>query len=151
MLIKIEDGAPVGSPLIEDNFRQLFPKVSFPKPLSREAVEPFGYGLFKHSDKPTVGRYEEAIEILPVQDDDGVWVQEWDTVEVSQEARQAIDSSKANSVRAARNTLLSQTDWTQAKDIPDEVSSAWTSYRQALRDIPEQAGFPWDVSWTQKP
>ena len=151
MLIKIENGSPVGSPLIEDNFKQLFPGTSFPVPLSREAVEPFGYGLFKQSDKPSVGRYEEAVEILPVQDEDGVWVQQWDTVEVSSEERQDIDANKANSVRAARNTLLSQSDWTQAKDIPDEVSNAWTSYRQALRDITEQAGFPWEVSWPQKP
>lgn len=54
-------------------------------------------------------------------------------------------------VRAKRNLLLSESDWTQGKDIPDSISSKWTTYRQALRDITSQEGFPNNVQWPQMP
>ncbi len=46
-----------------------------------------------------------------------------------------------------RDRLLSQTDWTQTVDNPLAGNEDITAYRQALRDIPEQVGFPWDVEW----
>lgn len=55
------------------------------------------------------------------------------------------------SARQRRDALLAECDWTQAKDIPDSVSSAWATYRQALRDVPQQPGFPLNVAWPQKP
>ena len=54
-------------------------------------------------------------------------------------------------VRAERNTLLAQTDWTQAGDVPQATKDAWSAYRQALRDIPQQAGFPVNVIFPTKP
>jgi hypothetical protein len=61
------------------------------------------------------------------------------------------DEEKAGQVRAERNTKLAATDWTQGKDIPDNVSSKWAAYRQALREITAQAGFPWGVQWPTQP
>jgi hypothetical protein len=61
------------------------------------------------------------------------------------------DEEKAGQVRADRNSKLAATDWTQGKDIPDNVSSTWAAYRQALRDVPAQAGFPWEVTWPTQP
>lgn len=58
---------------------------------------------------------------------------------------------ECNNIRARRNSLLLDCDWTQGKDIPDAISSAWATYRQALRDITEQAGFPFDVQWPELP
>lgn len=54
-------------------------------------------------------------------------------------------------VRVERNKLLSDSDWTQGKDIPDSVSSQYAIYRQALRDLPEQAGFPFEVVYPINP
>ena len=54
-------------------------------------------------------------------------------------------------LRLERNRLLSETDWTQAKDVPDAVSSKWATYRQALRDVPQQPGFPENIQWPVKP
>jgi hypothetical protein len=61
------------------------------------------------------------------------------------------DEQKSLEVRAERNTKLTASDWTQGKDIPDNVSSSWAVYRQALRDITSQAGFPWSVQWPTQP
>lgn len=54
------------------------------------------------------------------------------------------------SVRAQRNQLLADSDWTQVADAPVN-QAAWVAYRQNLRDIPEQAGFPLSVAWPVKP
>lgn len=54
-------------------------------------------------------------------------------------------------VRAQRNQLLAATDWTQAADVPQAVKDKWAPYRQALRDVPQQAGFPMNVTWPTKP
>jgi len=61
------------------------------------------------------------------------------------------DAEQAKSVRAARTEKLKDSDWTQGKDIPDNVSSKWATYRQALRDITAQAEFPWGVQWPTQP
>lgn len=56
-------------------------------------------------------------------------------------------------VRAARNSLLDLCDWTQLPDAPltAEQKQEWAEYRQALRDVPEQTGFPENVVWPSTP
>jgi hypothetical protein len=66
MLIKIENGQPVGNPIMDDNLKLLFPNTSFPAPLSPANVEPFGYGVYIQSAEPTFGIWEKAVEITPV-------------------------------------------------------------------------------------
>lgn len=56
-------------------------------------------------------------------------------------------------VRAQRNSLLTLCDWTQLPDAPltEEQKQEWAEYRQALRDVPEQTGFPENVIWPSTP
>lgn len=61
------------------------------------------------------------------------------------------DAEKAGQIRSERDSKIAETDWTQGKDIPDNISSKWATYRQALRDVPAQSGFPWTVQWPTKP
>ena len=56
-----------------------------------------------------------------------------------------------SAVRVLRDTLLAQCDWTQLPDVPLETKTAWASYRQALRDITKQAGFPTEVIYPSVP
>jgi hypothetical protein len=58
---------------------------------------------------------------------------------------------QAESIRRERNEKLAASDWTQAKDIPDVVSAPWAAYRQELREVPAQEGFPWGVTWPKPP
>ena len=51
------------------------------------------------------------------------------------------------SVRNQRDSLIAATDWTQLPDVPQAIKSQWALYRQALRDVPQQAGFPFNVVW----
>lgn len=57
----------------------------------------------------------------------------------------------AAKARSKRNQLISQTDWTQAGDVPEAIKTKWAAYRQALRDIPQQAGFPNNITWPTSP
>jgi hypothetical protein len=52
--------------------------------------------------------------------------------------------------RKRRNKLLSASDWTQVADAPVD-KAAWATYRQELRDISAQAGFPATVVWPTQP
>lgn len=54
-------------------------------------------------------------------------------------------------VRAKRQSLLTASDWTQLPDVPLETKALWATYRQALRDITDQTGFPFDVVWPESP
>lgn len=72
---------------------------------------------------------------------------EWDAMEAEWTA--GADDRKAEEVRQERNQLLSKTDWMANSDVT--MSDEWRTYRQALRDVPEQPGFPNDVTWPTKP
>lgn len=56
----------------------------------------------------------------------------------------------ADQVRTQRNALLAACDWTQVADAPVD-QTLWVVYRQALRDIPDQEGFPTNVIWPTQP
>lgn len=73
--------------------------------------------------------------------------------ELAQAEKDRLESKKreVDGLRIQRNQLLTATDWTQAKDIPDAVSSKYAAYRQALRDVPQQSGFPENIVWPVKP
>ena len=65
----------------------------------------------------------------------------------------SVDEVKAKleaAVRNERNQLLSASDWTQNPDAPVD-KAAWAAYRQALRDVPQQANFPETVIWPERP
>ena len=60
------------------------------------------------------------------------------------------DAEQAKSVRQTRGTKLAECDWTQLADAPVD-KAAWATYRQALRDITTQEGFPWTITWPDAP
>jgi len=55
--------------------------------------------------------------------------------------------AKAIEVREARDLLISKCDWTQLPDVPQAIKDKWVTHRKALRDVPQQAGFPFNVIW----
>jgi len=57
-------------------------------------------------------------------------------------------TATATKVRAQRDTLLAASDHMA---LADRITDEWRTYRQALRDIPSQSGFPTNVTWPVKP
>ena len=74
--------------------------------------------------------------------------------EAARDAEEAAWAAGANDrlaaeERAKRNALLAETDYFGASDVT--MSSDMTAYRQALRDVPQQKGFPTSINWPTKP
>ena len=57
----------------------------------------------------------------------------------------------AVSVRRERDNRLKSSDWTQLPDVAEPTRIKWQAYRQALRDVTGQAGFPLSVEWPEAP
>jgi hypothetical protein len=71
-------------------------------------------------------------------------------VPMPQEQIDALAAEQAAQVRAERNEKLAASDWTQLADSTAD-KAAWAEYRQALRDITGQEGFPWSIEWPVQP
>lgn len=90
--------------------------------------------------------------------DTSAWVEAAPEEEISaweadHPAPAACPEEQADQVRAKRDALLAATDWTQVLDAPidEPAREAMRAYRQALRDIPQQEGFPDPVTWPDLP
>lgn len=75
-----------------------------------------------------------------------VHVWDWDTHSWVRSAALAVSEAKAK-----RAELLAQSDWTQLPDVPLATKDAWATYRQALRDITTQPGYPTSIDWPVAP
>jgi hypothetical protein len=65
----------------------------------------------------------------------------------------AKDTEQAKSVRSTRDTKLAECDWRviKAAETATTLDAAWATYRQALRDVTAQSGFPWTITWPDAP
>jgi hypothetical protein len=72
---------------------------------------------------------------------------EWDIQEAEWAA--GADDRTAAQVRAERDEKLAATDWRASSDLT--LPTEWANYRQALRDIPSQEGFPNTITWPDEP
>jgi hypothetical protein len=63
------------------------------------------------------------------------------------------DAEQAKAVRQSRDDKLKESDWRVIKALENNISQnfQWTLYRQALRDVTAQAGFPWTIDWPVEP
>jgi hypothetical protein len=85
--------------------------------------------------------------------DGGKWIIKAQIVNKTTEEMDAEAVDQAKAVRADRDDRLAKTDWVVTKSLEAgaAVPQAMADYRQALRDAPAQAGFPWAVNWPVKP
>jgi hypothetical protein len=54
-------------------------------------------------------------------------------------------------VRSIRDEEIAKTDWTQGADVPTTLKNKWSTYRQALRDVPQNNTDPDNITWPTKP
>jgi hypothetical protein len=153
MFIQIQDGEPVGHAVVEDNLKALFPSVVFPSIYTPEFAAQLGYGMYEWTQIPEVQYPNKRVELTPTKRDNGIYYQTWGTAEMSAAEQAEATANKARECRMMRNMRLMQSDWTQLLDVAlsAEKKAQWNSYRQALRDVPTQAGFPWAIEWPTQP
>lgn len=152
LFIQLVDGQPVGHAVTMDNIRLLFPDTSFSWPFVPEDFEPLGFGIYDFSNQPELGTFEKAVEIAPVKDEYGRWIQAWAVEPMTDEERQNRIQQEWANVRGYRFMLMMQSDWTQIPNNPlsDEKRAEWAVYRQALRDITNQTD-PFNIDWPTRP
>jgi hypothetical protein len=127
------------------------PNTSFPKDISDETLLAFGVHRVFFSTRPEVTETQVLEEGTPVFDKEADrWTQVFVVRDMSDEELAQIAEVKAGQIRNERNNLLVASDWTQVIDAPVD-QTAWAEYRQALRDITSQQGFPHNVVWPVKP
>jgi len=74
-------------------------------------------------------------------------------IDPDEKTPEEIASIQIKYLRSERNKKLKASDWTQMPDVDltSTQKTEWANYRQALRDVPQQAGFPTEITWPQKP
>lgn len=147
MLIKVE-----GSQTKKYSVQQLLqdnPNVSFPVNPSPELLAEWNVFELTVVPRPTVDHTKTVTEGSPYLQNDN-WMQSWVVVDATAEEIELRRTDCSVSVRDERNALLASCDWTQLPDSPVD-RQAWSVYRQALRDITSQSGFPFSVVWPTQP
>ena len=156
-----------GTVITDRQFRDSNPSVSFPRVLTTEILNEYGYDPILEGPQATVTAPYETSVRDGVEEVNGQWFTKYvvgptftDTTDedgvvttaADNEAayRQRIDDEAAERVRADRNKRLADSDWTQLADNTADTN-AWAAYRQALRDLPNTDGFPHDVTWPTEP
>ena len=150
-----------GTVMYEGEFRQLHFGLGLPKLLTEEVINEWGGDIVFEGPQATGGTVYQYSQRSGVEQLDGKWYTKYilgpiftdgETTAAEQEtAYKAMkDAEQATNVRNQRTQLLKDSDWTQIADSTAD-KTAWATYRQALRDITGQAGFPWTVTWPDAP
>jgi len=152
MFAKIENNQVAEYPLTEGAIKMRFPNTSFST--NFVAALPESYVRVQPSSQPPLDELKVVAESTPALLD-GVWTQTWVQTDkytaeelVAYNAKKDVD--KRQEERNVRTSLLAKSDWTQVADAPVD-KAAWATYRQALRNVPAQAGFPWTITWPDAP
>ena len=143
-----DDGAVERYPYSLWNLRNDYPNVSFPQDPAAEVLEDYNVRIVTSTTPPEAAYNQDLSESVALLD--GVWTQQWSLVDAPAEDVAARNDAQSRTVRSYRNDLLKESDWTQLEDATAD-KTAWASYRQALRDVPSQAGFPHNVTWPTTP
>lgn len=129
-----------------------FPQYSISvNPLPEDLVQYEIYPV-KHVPVPQPNRKQYVVRELPVFID-GEWhdrliLKDYTPEEIAERTAQEVQL-----IRIQRMRQLYETDWTQVPDngLNDADREAWRVFRQGLRDLPSQPGYPWDITWPTPP
>lgn len=151
-LIEIENNLPTKNKIDFDDFRRSHPHIAFGLPPNPQTLfNDFGVTTYELSSCPhasTAKKYFKFVE-TPVLNADKSATQTWTEVAMNNDEKKAAYDAKVIEVKTQRANMLNLSDWTQLSDIPlDEATKqSWGVYRQALRDVSTQSGYPWDIAW----
>jgi hypothetical protein len=153
MHVKITNGNVNTYPYNVGQLRRDNPNTSFPKRIPDEMLAEWGVYPVTVEDQPSYTERTQTVsqEATPTGSGSS-WTIGWTVTDKTQEEVQEYDDNVAASNRYTRDSLLSDSDWTQVADAPVDAT-AWATYRQALRDITSHANWP-DLSesdWPVKP
>jgi len=141
LLVKTTSGQVEQFPYTLGDLRRDNPQTSFPKQIPSAIFESYGVYSVTEPDRPS---YDHLVQSLvrgtPVYSDS------WNVSYTAENLPQ--DQAEAN-VRNSRDRRLAATDWMALSDVTMPIEMG--AYRQSLRDVTVQAGFPYSITWPTKP
>lgn len=165
-----------GAVVTDRQFRDSFSNTSFPKVLTAELLNKYGYDPILEGPQATTTAPYETSQRAGIEEVNGQWFtkyvvgptfsdyvdDEGKTVTATEQEtayRQRIDDEAAKGIREDRNKRLADTDWRVTYEVEKasvdglgiQFPLVWATYRQALRDITSQPGFPHNVTWPEEP
>lgn len=155
LLIKTSNGQLEQFPYTLGDLRRDNPQTSFPKKIGDAILA--SYGIY-HVMPETEPEYDDLVQVLvrdaePHNNETAI---DEDTGETYKTGRWVIGYTVENkpqnqaedNIRNNRDRLLEETDWMALSDIT--LSTEMSAYRQALRDVTGQSGFPYTITWPTK-
>jgi len=123
--------------------------ISFPDVIDESVVDMFNVRPVTLTEPPEINHTQNLIRSA-APNKKGQWFETWTIQAATSDEIKERTEMKKNEVRERRTQLLIESDWTQGLDVPVDQKT-WAEYRQDLRDVPLQEGFPWNVTWPEKP
>ena len=135
-----------GEVLSDEEFRKRHKNTSFSRLLDENLLDAFDTDIVfegpqKQGPPPYSQTYRDGIEEIG-----GKWYTKYS---IRQQDKEPIDEQYAENIRNRRDNLIKESDWRAVSDR--KLEPEWKEYRQALRDITKQEGFPHDVEWPIDP
>ena len=118
------------------------PNTSFPKSPSDALLADWNVYPYTVQDQPAIDYMTQTVTQTALTEVDGAWTQGWEVINLSVE-------DAGRNIRSQRDNLLQQTDWMALSDVTMEPY--WREYRQQLRGVTAQEGYPYAVIWPTKP
>jgi hypothetical protein len=140
--------AKIAKPHDPQDYREAFPNTSFVNGPDDTFLTENGYAkvsVFRDYDSKT----QKLVPAEPYFENG--WVYTVEVADKTAEDLAADTEAEKTKIRAQRNQMLASSDWTQLLDSPEANKATWATYRQALRDVTTQSGFPWEVTWPTEP
>ena len=154
----------------QGEIRKMHPNTSLPRVWDESICEALGIDVIFEGPQASGGDQYQYSQAAGIEQVNGKWYTKYvlgpiftdndEATAAEQEAayKATKDAEQAKSVRAERDRKLAECDWVTIKAIDAsndnlgiQLPQVWMTYRQALRDITAQAGFPWNVTWPEKP
>ena len=149
----VKNGTLVKWPVGLSDLKKEFPYTSFTAPFSLHDYAHLGVVEIIQEAAPSFDYKTQKISLSDPVDQNGLWVRTWTVYPLTTDEINDLNKQQADGVRSQRNAKLADCDWTQLPDAPLDADAklAWQLYRETLRMVPEQAGFPWNVEWPPVP
>ena len=151
MYLKVS-GSTITYPYSVQNLKIENPNVSFPSIIPDSLLENFGVYNVESKDSGYDDDYtKDVVEVTPTLSG-SIYVQTYQISDADEATINTRKEIKWSEIRDSRNTLLSDSDWTQYQDSPITGSklTEWQTYRQSLRDVTTQSD-PYNIVWPTKP
>jgi hypothetical protein len=147
MYIKIVNEIPISHSI--DQLRYENPNISFPNNISDEILKNFNMYPYVIAEYPIINDKTQKIEEGEIVYHNNMWIKTWKIIDKNEEEILNWIENKSLDAKTKRNILLSETDFYALSD--NILAPDMATYRQSLRDITQQDGFPENIIWPVKP